>query len=144
MNLKLIQHNSPAYEETISLRDEILRKPLGMKYEKADLDAESDSFHLAYYDKEEMIGCLVLKPIIESNELKMRQVAVKENQQGKGIGRKLVEFSEEFAKQKGFSKMTLHAREIAKDFYLALDYKIIGEQFEEVGIPHFKMEKLMR
>jgi predicted GNAT family N-acyltransferase len=143
MQLKLIQHNSPAYEQTISLRDEILRKPLGMKYDKADLDAESDSFHLACYEEEEVIGCLVLKPIPESNELKMRQVAVKENQQGKGVGRKLVEFSEEFAKQKGFSKMTLHAREVAVKFYLALDYKIVGEGFEEVGIPHFKMEKLM-
>jgi hypothetical protein len=34
MTIKLIQHNSSAYEQTISLRDEILRKPLGMKYDK--------------------------------------------------------------------------------------------------------------
>ncbi len=118
-----------------------------MKYVKSDLEAEKDSFHLACYNEneaEEVIGCLVLKPIPESNELKMRQVAVKENHQGKGVGRKLVEFSEEFAKQEAYTKMTLHAREVAKDFYLALDYKIVGEQFEEVGIPHYKMEKLMR
>jgi predicted GNAT family N-acyltransferase len=114
---------------------------LGLEYNLEDLEVENDSFHLACYsDNDELTGCLVLKPT-DSNQLKMRQVAVKENQQGKGIGRKLVRFSEELAKEKGFLKMVLHARDVAKDFYLALDYKIIGEQFEEVGIPHFKMEK---
>ncbi len=40
-----------------------------------------------------------------------------------------------------FDKITLHARKNAVPFYLALGYKIIGEEFEEVGLPHFEMEK---
>jgi predicted GNAT family N-acyltransferase len=37
--------------------------------------------------------------------------------------------------------MVLHARETAVPFYLKLGYEVVGGQFEEVGIPHFKMEK---
>ena len=139
--IKEVTHNSKAYWESIELRDEILRKPLGLEYNKADLEAESDSIHLlAYSSQQELVGCLVLKPL-PNQELKMRQVAVKGNQQGKGVGKKLVAYSEDLAKEKGFAKIVLHAREVALPFYQKLQYQTVGDQFEEVGIPHFKMEK---
>lgn len=37
--------------------------------------------------------------------------------------------------------MVLHARDSALDFYLSLGYSIVGDPFEEVGIPHHRMEK---
>ena len=40
--------------------------------------------------------------------------------------------------------MTLHARQVAVPFYERLGYSIVGEPFEEVSIPHFKMEKGLR
>jgi predicted GNAT family N-acyltransferase len=39
--------------------------------------------------------------------------------------------------------MVLHARETAVPFYNALGYNSVGAQFEEVGIPHFRMEKAL-
>ena len=39
----------------------------------------------------------------------------------------------------GGSEIALHARESAVPFYLALGYGLVGEPFEEVGIPHRKM-----
>lgn len=138
-----IAHNSAEYDATIQLRDDILRKPLGLVYSKNDLDTENDSFHLAIYREKELAGCLVLKPL-PNKEIKMRQVAVKETMQGMGVGRKLVEFAEQFAREKGYYKMVLHARLVAMKFYQKLDYDVIGEEFEEVGIPHFKMEKALQ
>jgi predicted GNAT family N-acyltransferase len=41
----------------------------------------------------------------------------------------------------GKQKMVLHARDSALDFYLSLGYNIVGDQFEEVGISHHRMEK---
>jgi predicted GNAT family N-acyltransferase len=72
----------------------------------------------------------------------MRQVAVAAAMQGKGVGARLVAASEDFAKEHGFQKITLHARETAVLFYERIGYQKIGERFEEVGIPHFKMEKI--
>ncbi|MCB0703698.1 MAG: GNAT family N-acetyltransferase [Saprospiraceae bacterium] len=132
---------SPQYDETISLRTRILRDPLGMVFYEKDLAAEWDSIHLAYYDDQwDLLGCLVLKPVSE-RILKMRQVAVDAGRQKTGVGTALVKASEELARKKGFSIIELHARDSAVPFYTRLDYQIIGDRFEEVGIPHFKMEK---
>ena len=37
--------------------------------------------------------------------------------------------------------MSLHARENVHKFYFKLGYRIEGDLFEEVGIPHYKMVK---
>ena len=74
----------------------------------------------------------------------MRQVAVASTWQGKGIGSMLVAESEKTASRLGFSLITLHARESAVPFYERLGYGRVGERFEEVTIPHFKMEKMLR
>jgi predicted GNAT family N-acyltransferase len=53
----------------------------------------------------------------------------------------MVLLSEAKAIEMGKQKMVLHARDSAIDFYLLLGYKIVGDPFEEVGIPHHRMEK---
>ena len=131
---------SPAYDETVRLRDDILRKPLGLSFTAEDLALEFDSIHLACYSpKWELMACLVL--VWKGNDLKMRQVAVGTDFQRRGIGQFLVAESERVAIQYGAQKMVLNARETAVPFYQKLAYFIEGDRFEEVGIPHFKMYK---
>ena len=60
-----------------------------------------------------------------------------------GVGRQLVAASEAFARRNGYDVMELNARDTAVPFYEKLDYTVVGEQFEEVGIVHFKMMKNM-
>lgn len=141
MTIQFIEFATPAFDEALSLRDDILRKPLNMEFEVEDIVQEWDSYHLACYDqKQSMVGCLVLKPL-QDGEIKMRQVAVKADQQKKGIGTVMVHESEQFGNKCGFNKMVLHARKEAVPFYKKLGYKTQGKQFEEVGIPHYKMYK---
>jgi ribosomal protein S18 acetylase RimI-like enzyme len=71
----------------------------------------------------------------------MRQVAVSDKHQGLGVGRALVDFSEKYAGDNGYSKISMHARESAVGFYLKLGYEVEGEPFEEVTIPHRSMFK---
>ena len=73
----------------------------------------------------------------------MRQVAVSPRAQGQGIGRALTEFAEDLARRRGFSRMTLHARAIAVPFYEKLGYQRVGDEFEEVTIPHWSMQKAL-
>jgi predicted GNAT family N-acyltransferase len=51
----------------------------------------------------------------------------------------MVEWSEKRAGELGAAKMILHARESAIPFYLRLGYRVEGEPFVEVGIPHRAM-----
>ncbi len=140
MVIKEIAHNSSEYIDALHLRTEVLRKPLGLVYDKNDLKNEYDSYHLASFIENEIVGYLILKPISES-EVKMRQVAVKPTLQKQHIGKKLVQFAEDFARNKKFTIMTLHARNTAIPFYQKLEYSISGQEFLEVNIPHHKMFK---
>lgn len=141
LNLQFIDFGTPAFDEALALRDDILRKPLNMVFRTEDIQTEWDSYHLACYnDQSDMVGCLTLKPLKEGI-LKMRQVAVKESLQKGGIGTALVHESERFCAECGFNQIVLHARKDAVPFYRKLGYKTQGKQFEEVGLPHSKMYK---
>lgn len=131
---------TPAYDESVRLRDDILRKPLNMVFYAEDLAKEYNQTHIGYYENGVLLGCMVLQDY-GNGQAKMRQVAVAESQQGRGIGKKMVAFFETYARDKGFTKVVLHAREVACSFYDKLDYTRVGERFDEVSVPHFKMEK---
>lgn len=140
IQIRCVQHNSQEYNESVALRDEVLRKPLGLIFDPADLEKESDSAHVACYLNGSLAGCLILQPDKQAG-LKMRQVAVSEEHQGCGIGKAMVQFSEQYARDNGFNKIHMSARDTAVDFYLRLGYEIEGEPFEEVTIPHRHMFK---
>jgi N-acetylglutamate synthase-like GNAT family acetyltransferase len=141
MNIIEVEFATPEYDETVKLRYNILREPLGLDFTEEQLAAEYSDFHLAAYDDAWILrGCLVLTPKDEK-VLKMRQVAVDGAVQSKGIGSLMVKASEVFARAKGFEVMELNARDTAVVFYQKLGYNTEGGMFEEVSIPHFKMVK---
>jgi predicted GNAT family N-acyltransferase len=138
------QYDSVDYRTSCNLRNELLRKPLGMSLFDQDLEEERDFIHLIGKNEEQgLIAYLQFKKI-EEDTLKMQQVVVAELAQGKGIGRKLILFSEQFAIMSGFSSIILHARENVIGFYERLDYVREGERFLEVTIPHFKASKKLQ
>jgi predicted GNAT family N-acyltransferase len=139
-----IEYATPSYDQTVQLRYEILRLPLGLDFSVEELSTEYDSYHLACYQMwdEELIACLVLKPV-DDKTIKMRQVAVREDQQSKGVGRMMVAESEKLAKNLNFQKIELHARSVVESFYHKNGYKTVGDTFKEVGIDHVKMEKML-
>jgi predicted GNAT family N-acyltransferase len=135
-----VKYGSFEYDQEVALRDKILRKPLGLQFSKADLDQDVKGIHLAAFNENKMIACLILTPISEV-QIKMRQVAVESSLQGSGVGRQLVAASEVKSKELGFLEIVLNAREAAVPFYLKLGYEVHGEPFAEVNIPHRKMRK---
>ena len=136
----LIEFNSEQYIESVALRQDILRTPLGLKFTQENITNDANELHIAASDGNALIGVLLLRPISEQ-VVKMRQVAVKSSQQGKGIGKKMVAFCEDLSRGMGYTQIELNARKVALDFYLSLDYAQIGDMFLEIGIPHFKMIK---
>ena len=52
-----------------------------------------------------------------------------------------MDYLHEFLKEKGVKEAKLESQEHAKGFYEKLGYEQKGETFEEVGIPHVKMER---
>jgi ribosomal protein S18 acetylase RimI-like enzyme len=140
MALKIIDHGSREYQQMVQLRNEILRRPLGLIFTPEELEREKDEILIGAFEEEKMLGCCMLVQE-EPGSVRLRQMAVLNNLQGKGIGRALMIFAENIARDRGFKKITMHARKTAIGFYEKLGYKTSGEQFEEVTIPHYIMEK---
>jgi N-acetylglutamate synthase-like GNAT family acetyltransferase len=143
MGLKQLYHGSKEYQQMVELRLEILRKPLGLSFSPEELEKEKDDILIGAFDEEEMTGCCILTKINE-NSVKLRQMAVMKNMQGKGIGETIIQFAENIARDKGYKTLTMHARDTALGFYEKYDYKIEGEGFLEVNIPHHLMKKNLR
>jgi predicted GNAT family N-acyltransferase len=140
MALKIIDHGTPEYEEMVRLRNEILRKPLGLSFSPEELEKEKDNLLMAAYEDDQMLGCCML---IEEGPktVRLRQMAVMNDLQGKGVGRALMQFAENLARDRGYRKITMHARKNAEGFYGKMGYRKVGEEFEEITIPHIIMEK---
>jgi N-acetylglutamate synthase-like GNAT family acetyltransferase len=142
MALKQIDHGTKEYRQMITLRNDILRKPLGLSFLPEELEKEKEDILIAAFDDDDMLACCLLTKI-DPTCLRLRQMAVQNNLQGKGIGASMMHFAEILARDKGFKRLTMHARKTAIGFYEKLGYKKIGDEFEEVTLPHYVMEKLL-
>jgi N-acetylglutamate synthase-like GNAT family acetyltransferase len=140
MALKQIDHSTKEYKQMVELRNEILRKPLGLSFSQDELEKEKDDILIGAFDEDEMLGCCILTKI-DSTCVRLRQMAVQKNLQGKGIGDSIITFAENIARDKGFRLITMHARDTAIGFYEKFGYHLKGEQFLEVNTPHHIMEK---
>jgi predicted GNAT family N-acyltransferase len=140
MALKIIDYGTEEYKQMLSLRDAILRKPLGLKFSEDEIEKEKTNLHIAAYEDEQMLGCCMLVEE-EPQTVRLRQMAVVNDVQGKGIGRALMQFAENLARDRGYKKITMHARNNAVGFYEKMGYRKKGKPFEEITIPHFVMEK---
>jgi predicted GNAT family N-acyltransferase len=140
VEIKLITTASPIYEKMLDLRDEVLRKPIGLTLDRARLAGESSDFLIVMEIEGQVKGCVILTPA-SGNTLKLRQMAVAAELQGKGYGSRILSWAENLGRQHQFQSIEMHARKYAVPFYEKAGYRAFGEEFTEVGIPHCKMKK---
>ena len=140
MALKIIDHGTPEYQQMVKLRDDILRKPLGLTFSEQELENEKENMLIGAFEDEDMLGCCML---VEENPstVRLRQMAVLNDLQGKGIGRALMNFAENLARDRGYKTLSMHARKNTIGFYEKMGYKVASDEFTEITIPHIIMEK---
>jgi predicted GNAT family N-acyltransferase len=140
MALKIIDHGTKEYQQMVKLRDDILRKPLGLSFSPEELEEEKNNLMLGAFEDGNILGCAML--VEESpSVVKLRQMAVLNALQGRGVGRALMQFAENLARDHGYRTITMHARKNAVGFYEKMGYTAKGDEFTEVSIPHYEMEK---
>ncbi|MBS1633348.1 MAG: GNAT family N-acetyltransferase, partial [Bacteroidetes bacterium] len=50
MALKIIDHGTAEYRQMVKLRDDILRKPLGLSFSETELEEEKDNMFIGAFD----------------------------------------------------------------------------------------------
>ena len=144
--MRIIQPQTPEdFEKYYLLRWEILRKPWNQPRGTEKDESEESSFHLmALNDLDECVGVARLQNNSE-DEAQVRFMAIRDDQQGKGLGKKIMSVMEEQARKSGKQKIMLQARENAVPFYESIGYSITEKTFKLWDIiQHFKMEKTIR
>ena len=143
MPIKQIDHGTKEYQQMVELRNEILRKPLGLVFDPEELARENEDILIAAFEEDKMLGCCLLTKV-DSQCVRLRQMAVQNNLQGKGIGSAMMNYAENVARDAGYNKVIMDARKTAIGFYEKLGYKVTGNEFEEITVHHLIMEKKLR
>lgn len=131
---------STAYQAELELRQDILRRPLGLDLYQEDLEAEKQDTHIGAFCGETLVGTLLIKAP-HDGQVQLRQAAVWAEYREQGIGTGMFQFAEALCSARGHWLLWLNARRTAEKFYLRLGYRRTGEEFLELGIPHVRMEK---
>jgi len=143
MITKEIKYNTVEYTNSLILRSDILRVPLGKKLSTSDTLGEDRQLHFGCFSDHELNACVVAKSTNNKARVKLRQMAVATSFQGKGVGKRLVLDFEVFLKALGVSEIELSARATAILFYKKLGYEVVGDPYLEQGIEHIKMQKII-
>ena len=143
MPIKQIDYGTKEYDQMIKLRYEILRKPLKLDFTEEQLQKEKNDILIGAFEEDKILGCCLLTKE-DQNSVRLRQMAVANNLQGKGIGASMMNYAENIARDAGYKKIIMHARKTAIGFYEKLGYTVRGNEFTEVSIPHYVMEKKLR
>lgn len=125
------------------LRYEVLRRPLGMPEGSEENAAEARCEHCVAIEGACVVGCVLWLGDADGVGGKLLQMAVAEDRRGAGVGALLVRELERHVAARGFGEVRMHARQTAIGFYAKLGYRIEGEPFVEVGLPHRLMRRTL-
>jgi len=75
------------------------------------------------------------------NVAKVRQLAIDETYQGRGIGTEIMKRAEQAILARNIRTVMLHGRVTARGFFERLGYAARSGVFTEVTIPHIAMQK---
>jgi predicted GNAT family N-acyltransferase len=110
--------------------------------EEIELDADDASaLHALAVEGGRPVGCG--RMLARGDYVKIGRMAVLAERRGAGIGRCVLQFLVEQARQRGFRRAVLDAQVHAEGFYLKQGFTPVGEVFEEAGIMHRRMERAL-
>lgn len=141
-NFSVTQPSSPSdFDIYYALRYEVLRKPWNQPLGSEKDKDEETSIHAMIKESNRALAVGRLQ-FTDENTSQVRFMAVDPSQQGKGLGRRVLEFLEQKSLEGGRKKVILHARENALKFYESCGYKIKEKSHLLWGqVQHWLMEK---
>ncbi len=137
--IELASFGSKFYNDAVKIREQYLRKPLGLSFTEDELKSEANHICFIAIRGEEVIATVMLIP--QKYSFKLRQLIVCNQARGLGIGQALVNHCEIYSLSQQINTIEMNARKTAVEFYKKCGYKIVSDEFTEVSIPHFKMSK---
>jgi predicted GNAT family N-acyltransferase len=126
----------------LALREEVFCGEQGVTLD-GDRDGRDDeALHLVAVDGELLGTCRML--IEPGGTAKFGRLCVRASARGRGIAAALLAAAEAEARAAGARRIGMHAQTDALELYRRAGYTAYGERFDEEGIEHLGMEKILR
>lgn len=109
-----------------------------------EIELDSDEYnylHLCLYKDDVLVA--YARARARGEVMRLGRILVKKEHRGQGLGAAIMNYCEEIAREKGCKVLELNAQYRAIGFYEKLGFLAEGEFFEEAGIPHKKMKKVL-
>jgi predicted GNAT family N-acyltransferase len=129
--------------EMQAIRRSVFQEEQGVDPELEFDGLDKTAIHLLAYLDNRPVGTARIRYLNEQIA-KIERLAVLSTARGLGIGKKLMQEAIEVAKQNNVQEVVIHAQEYVKGLHQQLEFKQIGEIFEEAGIPHVKMTRQLK
>lgn len=134
---------SPIYRDALEIRLSVFVNEQNVSPAIEIDEKESSCIHVVGYDENNNpIATARLFPLDKEN-YKIQRVAVLQSERGKQLGKLLMEKMEAIAYKNGAKRVVLGAQNQALSFYEKIGYHIFGDEYEEAGILHHDVEKIM-
>ena len=140
VTIRISRGEAPADARAVRRRVFVEEQGVASDEEWDEHDAPgAETLHFVAFEGSRAVGCARLRAYGEA--AKLERVAVLPEQRRLGLGRALMEAAERAARQRGRTRLLLHAQTAVIPFYERLGWRALGPEFSEAGIPHRKMEK---
>ncbi len=141
--IKQYESADPLYCQACSLRERLLREPLGMRLREVDVqyDGHPNMMHFAALVGGQLIATVSFWIKMPGAEL--RQMCVDSTAQGLNVGASIIAHAEEELKRYGVSMIRAHARVSVVGFYQKSGFFDVSQHEEHLGIPHVWVEKYL-
>ncbi|WP_275075927.1 GNAT family N-acetyltransferase [Providencia rettgeri] len=132
-------HENPALVvDAFDLRQQVFTQEQGFPAE-IDVDEYDDAaLHVVLYLNQQpaaVLRCVFL----DDGLIKVGRVAVQKTHRGKGLGREMMKFVQQYGAENQHQKIGLSAQHTAIAFYQSLGYQTEGEMYDEDGMDHIFM-----
>lgn len=109
-----------------------------------EFDGEDEnSTHLLAYLDQTAVATVRLR-FLDKTTVKVERFAVLKECRGRGVGDRLMQYSLEWLDREQVTLVQMNAQKAVQGFYERFGFVPEGNVFEEAGIPHIRMSKLLR
>ncbi|WP_206832024.1 GNAT family N-acetyltransferase [Alicyclobacillus fructus] len=135
--------------DCLSIRRKVFIEEQGVpeELEVDEFDHPDRAVHVVLYDDDgAAVATARFRPYDpgDARTAKVQRVAVLAHLRGLGLGRRIMEAVEALVREAGFREIVLDAQLHAEPFYERLGYRRASDDvFDDAGIPHVRMHKLL-
>jgi predicted GNAT family N-acyltransferase len=125
------------------IRTKVFQEEQGVSAELEFDGLDASAIHFLAYVNGKAVGTARIREI-DADAVKIERLAVLPDYRKQGLGKQLMRSALSTITQRGKCLVIVHAQAYIAQLYQQLGFAIVGEQFNEAGISHVKMVKMIK